>query len=114
MQSTIKREQWQDRVWARLPLDVQAAGYAVRQRAKVENDYPLNRLERWFYTLKVLVCLLFNWRADLWLVERVTVAEFNVEEWGSMEWGRMVEWDMLVVAHGLRNWRMCILHDGTP
>ena len=101
-------------VWDRLPLDVQAASYAVRQRCRCEDDYSLNRLERWFYTVKALVCLLFNWRADLWLQDRVTVAEFDWQEWSSMEWGRMVEWDMLVVSYGWRDWHVCILHDGAP
>lgn len=114
MKTLLLNDTWIGRLWNRLPLDVQAAGHAIMQRAKCEDDYTLNRLERWFYTVKALVCLLFNWRRDLWLGDRVTVAEFNFDEWSSHEWGRMVDWDMLVVTHGWRTWRICILHEGTP
>ena len=109
-----KQVAWLDQMWEKFPLDVQAAAYAIAQRCKGEDDYPLSRLARWFYTGKALACLLLNRRADLWLKDRITVAEFDFEEWASMEWGRMVEWDMLVVSYGWRDWHVCILHDGAP
>ena len=32
----------------------------VKQRCKPEYDYSINRLQRWFYTIKTLICIFFT------------------------------------------------------
>tara|TARA_R110002095_G_scaffold4257_1_gene11510 strand:- start:3299 stop:3601 length:303 start_codon:yes stop_codon:yes gene_type:complete len=71
---------------------------ALQQRCKPDEEWPLNRLQRWFYTVKLLLCILFrlSYKGDKTFPDKVTVALFDDDENYWSLW-----WMSIDVGHGL-------------
>lgn len=77
---------------------------AIVQRCKPEGDLQLGRLERWFYTLKCLLCVLFCRERDYGKTagypEKVEVGQYHFarlyagweSEWISVGYGVFSQW----------------------
>ena len=82
---------------------------ALKQRAKADQDWELNRLQRWFYTLKLFACILFRLRyhGEEYFPHSVEVAYYPMEPVG---WHN--SWRMMQVGHGyFKGWWWAIESD---
>lgn len=80
---------------------------AFAQRCKHEDNRRMNRLKRWFYTMKAVICLLLNRRNSLWPAEGYEVSYFNYQS------GYHYSWDEFRVGEGIfRNWHYDIYNNG--
>ena len=69
----------------------------IKHRCKPDDSYSLSRVQRWFYTLKCLICLLLNRHGDLWGKDHVDVAVLRSYS--------HYDWISVVVGHGyFKNW----------
>lgn len=83
---------------------------AIRDRCKCDENWGLNRLQRWFYTGKFLACVLFRLRRcrDYKEDDPVEVGRFHYQE---LYAGWEADW--CVVGHGvLKGWFYQLEHDG--
>jgi hypothetical protein len=86
---------------------------ALKQRCKHHENYCLNRLERWFYTLKTCVCLILHREKSLYSVDcidAVAVIDLrpSIAEYSGYDW---IE---LSVGYGiLKNWHFDIYSNGS-
>lgn len=82
--------------------------YILTQRAKGCENYPLNRFQRWFYTIKAIICLMFK------LQKHFTIDDEYID--GIAAWGwkeNYDEWTELAVGYGcFRNWKYGIYRNG--
>lgn len=77
----------------------------IKQRCKPEYDYSINRLQRWFYTIKTLICILLNRQGDLWGKDHIDVAILNYRPAYTMDVMGGYDWTCIVVGHGyFKNW----------
>ena len=93
-----------------------AIKYAIVQRAKHHENYSLNRIQRWFYTFKAIICILlklkkqFTWKDDV--VDCVATWNFTTYPYGYS--GTEYSWTQLDVGYGyFKNWRYNISQEGT-
>jgi len=88
----------------------------LKQRGKFHDNYSLNRLQRWFYTLKTVICLLLNRRKTLGFEDCIdSMAVWNMTEWQSMDFmGTAYDWTELAVGIGvLKGWYFDIYRNGS-
>jgi len=77
----------------------------IKQRCKPEYDYSIDRLQRWFYTIKTLICILFNRQGDLWGKDHIDVAILNHRPVYTMDVIGGYNWICIVVGYGyFKNW----------
>ena len=95
------------------------AWQAIRQRCRCERDWRLNRAERWWYTAKVLVCVVLH-RDERAVPPDPFLHQIEVAHGGSMrtyhpEFGDGAEWDYLAVGGGVRSgWWYLVSGTGYP
>ena len=87
----------------------------LMQRGKFHDYYSLNCLQRWFYTLKTVICLLLNRRKTCGFEDCIAMAVWNITEWQSPDFmSTAYDWTELAVGIGLlKGWYFDIYRDGT-
>lgn len=88
----------------------------LMQRGKF--NYELSCLERWFYSLKAVICLVLNRRTNYWAKDCIdscidSMAIWNITEWQSPD-GTAYDWTELAVGIGvLKEWYFDIYRNGS-
>lgn len=91
----------------------------LRQRGKFHDcSLDLNCIQRWFYTLKAVICLLLNRRKNFGFEDidsMVVMAVWNMTEWQSPDFmGTAYDWTELVVGIGIfKEWYFDICRNGS-
>lgn len=86
---------------------------AIRQRCDPEDNWPLNILECWFYTIKALICMALRRPAPAAPWDEIHVAYTNGGSYWSLDDGKIYWYEALVVGHGVfTNWRYTVYQDG--
>ncbi len=85
---------------------------AFAERAKCEDDYCLNRAQRWFYTFKCIICAKTNRRRPVSAGNYPTVIKVSTIYFNGT-WPSDWEAAWLQVGHGIfKQWWYDILEDG--
>lgn len=84
---------------------------ALKQRCKWHDNRSLSHLERYFYTLKVIICLLLNRRKNMCLSDSIdSVAVDNFRHSYSFDVVGGYDWEDLQVGFGIfKNWHYNIV-----
>jgi hypothetical protein len=93
--------------------------YCLNQRCDMEDNYSLNRLQEWFYTVKAVICIMFNskhkdsewsWYSD----DFISVAMHSFSKFYNWEFGMDdASFMVITVGHGVfSNWKYRELRDG--
>lgn len=66
---------------------------ALKQRAKADEEWELNRLQRWFYTVKLVLCIVCRLRysGEETFPDAVEVAYYSLEPAGWFDSFRMIQ-----------------------
>lgn len=89
----------------------------LRDRCNTEYDRSLNRLQRYFYTVKCIICIILNleYKGEwMTLFNQVTVGRHSMNKWYDLEFGESFDWTDLLVGEGFTNWYYGEIEDGTP
>lgn len=78
----------------------------LKQRCKYEDNRALNNIERFFYTLKVLICILLKRQKSLYTdPDSLCVAILNFRNAYSLDVMNGYDWEEIAVGYGLfENW----------
>lgn len=90
--------------------------YVLIQRCKGHENWSLNRIQRWFYTLKSILCILFGLRKQFtWdddIIDGVAYWDHSTNPWGY--YGSEYDWTELDVGYGyFKNWKYDVIRNGT-
>lgn len=106
-----KRPSW----WAGLRDEtawrLKQIAYALRIRCKCEGNYTLNRLQRWWYTYKAIICVALGRTHITWRDDSISVAMWDFRKWHGPEW-TSYDWRELVVA--MDSWNARVEVNGAP
>lgn len=95
---------------------------ALKGRATVEMNWSLKRRQRWWYTLKAIVCVAFGWEDNRSIWDRpledpdhVEITFIDFHRYSHHEFGDAADWTYLAVGHGIRRyWYFTIGYTGYP